>query len=498
MDMRKIYTLLILLQVCICNIQSQNTIDKDDSNYARIAEILKSYDSHSVFIDTSEYISGYTDALNINLQYASYAGFCREIVRLVVKGADINSSNYEKATPLHYAVANGEKDAAEIILLIGGDANAKDINGKTPLLVAIEEGNLEIADVLIRYGAMTSEGDHSGLTPLHFAVKNNDFYITDMLLYYNTDPNISDKKGDTPLMYAVWKRDYEIADLLLQSGANPDIPDKNGFTPFMVAAQIGDTLMLSLLNRAGAEIYSINSYGYDALSLAIRFGQNTAVKYLKSIGNLWYEKKPGKVDQKIIALEYGNKQMNISDESKMTTFSEKLYFNRVSLSAGGITSNHLSLLTGEISFRDPALKAGIFAAYTFSPTESKVLVSSGDLYYQYFVSMKTIEAGLFRDWTLGKKVVNGNFKAYTSLSGAYKTYSEFAGTKQKPADKFCIIPSAGLQYLRNNLGISTELSYMKTPFYKVYPIWLSLKLSVNLLTDQASVPGKQINLGNNE
>jgi ankyrin repeat protein len=496
--MRKVSILIILFQVFVFTIQGQNVINLDDDHYKRLMEILKDYDSHSVYIDTSEYVVNVPHALDINIQYAASSGYCRQIEHLFTEGADINSINTDKATPLHYAVAAGEKDAAEVILLLGGNADAQDVLEKTPLMVAVEEDNLDIAEMLINYGANVSTGDFHGLTPLHFAIRNESFYMVDMLLYYKTDPDICDKKGNTPLMYAIWKKNAEIADLLIQSGANPNIADKNGFTPFMYAAQNGDTLMLKLLHNAGADIYAINSYGYDALTLALRFGQNDAVKFLKSIGNLWNERKPGKIDPNIIALEFGQKNDDYEVNNNAVPFFQKFYINRAALTAGGMMTYHLAMVTGEVSFRAPLLKSGIFAAYTFTPVNSRVLVKSSDMFYQYYVIARTIEGGIFHDWTIGKNVVSGNVKFYSSLSGAYKMYSKYSGTLKKSENQFCIIPSAGILYSIHNIGLGAELRYMKTPFYKVYPVWMSLKISVNFLTDHTAVPGKQINISSNE
>jgi ankyrin repeat protein len=494
--MRKVVALLILFNCVIFSVAGQDTVLIESVRFARLLEIMKDYNSRSIYIDKSDYVEQVPDEKNINLQTASLYGFCGEIVRLVTEGANINSISPDKTTPLHFAVSGGHKDAAEIILILGGDPNALDAMDKTPLAVAVENDDIETAELLIKYGANSSLGDFHGLTPLHFAVRNESFYMVDMLLYYNVNTDDRDKKGDTPLMYSVWKKNCEIADLLLKAGANPNIADKNGYTPFMFAAQNGDTLMLKLLNDAGADIYATNTYGYDAYSIAIRYGQGDAIKFLRKIGNLWFEKKPGKVDPNMIALEFGKVEALSSDYSVPLKY--RLSINKAALSAGGVVTNHLALVTGGVSFRAPLIRSGIFAEYTFSPVKSRVLVKSDDIIYQYFVDTRIIEGGVFHDWSMGKGMINGNLKFHTALSGAYKSYSKYYGSITKPENQFCIVPSAGITYSIHSIGFAAELKYIKTPFYKMAPVWFGLKFSVNFLTDHTSAPGKQINISSNE
>ena len=46
---------------------------------------------------------------------------------------DVNSSDYDKRTPLHLACAEGNFEAVEVLLLNGGECNIKDRWGNTPL-----------------------------------------------------------------------------------------------------------------------------------------------------------------------------------------------------------------------------------------------------------------------------------------------------------------------------------------------------------------------------
>ena len=47
-------------------------------------------------------------------------------------GADINSQDNNKWTPLHFASKEGHKQVVEFLLKQGADLNIKDKHGKTP------------------------------------------------------------------------------------------------------------------------------------------------------------------------------------------------------------------------------------------------------------------------------------------------------------------------------------------------------------------------------
>jgi ankyrin repeat protein len=59
------------------------------------------------------------------------------------------------ATPLYWAVAMQQRDAAAFLLEKGADANKKEKNGRSPMLCASQYEDKELVELLIRYGAET-------------------------------------------------------------------------------------------------------------------------------------------------------------------------------------------------------------------------------------------------------------------------------------------------------------------------------------------------------
>lgn len=466
-----------------------------DSIVKRIKVVLAGYNENPVDTDTSDYEYYYADAADINLQIASSKGDCNEILRLMSKGADVNNLTGQNARPLHYAVSEGKKAATEILLLLGASPDLTDSFGNTPLTVAVRANNLEISELLIRYGAGTTVGDNKGSTPLHHSAALGFFYLADMLLYYESPLEVYDTEGNTPLMISVWAGYYDITDLLLSAGANPNAVDIKGFTPLMMAAQNGDTCMLRLLLNWGADLYATNSDGLNALSTATRNGRNDAVIFLLANGSLWELRSDAKMNPVNIAKIYGHDDLIPLLNDKGFEAAGVFAFEELIIYAGGMATTHHSLLSGSVSLREPRMEAGITAGADFNPTNTKLLVKQGDnLFYQYRVTTSVIYAGFFKEFNLAQTLSDTRWSLVTSLSAGWRIYSFYEGSRQKPGENFCIIPSAKIEWSRNHMGMKAGVTYIKMPFYKVAPVWVSLGFSYNLYRVIPRAPGKRVKL----
>ena len=81
---------------------------------------------------------------------------------LLERGANVNSRDRDRQTPLHEAVWQG--DVATVALLIAHEApiNTKDKNGDTPVHIAALIGDVELYNLLAAKGANVKEGTNEG------------------------------------------------------------------------------------------------------------------------------------------------------------------------------------------------------------------------------------------------------------------------------------------------------------------------------------------------
>ncbi len=467
---------LVILIISGVNLRAQTDSLVIDSITKRIKEILEVYNSYTVFVDTSDYVYLHDEADNINLQIASSVGACGEIIRFYIRGADVNTFVRETARPLHYAVNSGKWEAVEILLLLGADPESHDMFGNTPLVNAVRANAPDIAEKLIRYGANPAAGDRYNSTPLHHAAAIGNFLMADMLIYYDSPTELNDNEGNTPLMTGVCFGYHDIVDLLLQSGADPNAPDRNGYTPLMAASQNGDTLMMSLLMNAGASPYSVNKEGANALGCAVIASQEESVRYLLEKGNRWNIIDDAKADPVILANTFGRTGilrmlLDHGLEGKRT-FS----FNELSFSAGTMITSRYSMAGGAVSVASPGIHTGITLGTWANPINQRMLVKDeNDTFYQYRVKSTVIYTGLYREFLFSPPYNKVKIKSTATLSAGYRFHSLYEGTEERPDNSFLLIPSADIRISIRNLGVNAGISYLRMPFHRAGPIWMTLR-----------------------
>lgn len=70
---------------------------------------------------------------------------------LIAKGANVNYSDLNGQSALHYSVRQGDRDIVELLIAKGADINAAAKDGTTPLQIAKDEGNKEIVELLRKH-----------------------------------------------------------------------------------------------------------------------------------------------------------------------------------------------------------------------------------------------------------------------------------------------------------------------------------------------------------
>jgi ankyrin repeat protein len=159
--------------------------------------------------------------------------------------------------PLIQAVRQGNVEAVAMLIQRGEDLNATDGDGLSALHWAAERGDLEAARVLIAAGASLDAGTRIGrYTPLHLASRGGHAAVVEALLEAGADPNaVTTSSGVTPLHLAAASiSGSDAVDALLRHGAFPDAREASaGQTPLMFAAAQNRAGAIGHLMAAGAD-----------------------------------------------------------------------------------------------------------------------------------------------------------------------------------------------------------------------------------------------------
>jgi ankyrin repeat protein len=131
------------------------------------------------------------------------------------------SHSFDGWTALHLAAHYGQLEAMETLLAAGAGARARSANDlrNTPLHAALAGGQRAAAEVLLRAGADANAADAEGHAPLHLAAEDGNALAIRLLLDHGADPRARNRKGETPLDFAERPGKEAAADLLRQAGA---------------------------------------------------------------------------------------------------------------------------------------------------------------------------------------------------------------------------------------------------------------------------------------
>lgn len=154
---------------------------------------------------------------------------------LINHGANINSVDGYKNTPLAIAAKKKKLDTVKYLLENGANVNSKNKSGATPLILlneVFDDSSQEILDELIKYGADINVTDRDGQTVLMAAVRQNDINRVQQFINWQADVNIANNKGYTALMIAATrnKPSDKVIILLLKNGSNINHKNRQGKT----------------------------------------------------------------------------------------------------------------------------------------------------------------------------------------------------------------------------------------------------------------------------
>ena len=93
--------------------------------------------------------------------------------------------------PLIEAVKDGDAEAVRALLDKGGDVNVSEVDGTTVLHWAVHRDHVDVTDLLIRAGANVRAKNRYGVAPLSLACLNGSEAMVAKLLQAGADPETS-------------------------------------------------------------------------------------------------------------------------------------------------------------------------------------------------------------------------------------------------------------------------------------------------------------------
>jgi len=119
---------------------------------------------------------------NHALKDAARLGNIEDVKQHLEAGADVNTKDKTfEWTPLQWAVFNGHKEVAVLLIGKGAHVNTMDERGHTPLHSAVQKSRKEIAELLITNAADINRVDKAEGTPLDVAILFKHPKIADLL-----------------------------------------------------------------------------------------------------------------------------------------------------------------------------------------------------------------------------------------------------------------------------------------------------------------------------
>jgi uncharacterized protein len=188
------------------------------------------------------------------------------------------SAALSAATPanLFDAVKAGDAQAVRALLKQRVNVNATEADGMTPLHWAVRSNDIDTVQLLLRSGANSKAANRYGVTPLSLAALNGNAAMIEVLIKARADPNAALPDGETVLMTAARTGKPDAVKALISHGADVNVREKwQEQTALMFAASENNAAAVKLLVQAGADmnvhskVWTFPEYKYETNGMAV-------------------------------------------------------------------------------------------------------------------------------------------------------------------------------------------------------------------------------------
>jgi ankyrin repeat protein len=179
----------------------------------------------------------------------------QRLIRWALPAIAVATLGAARDVPLIDAVKKGDTAGTRTLLQKKADVNATELDGSTALHWAVHRDSVELVDQLIRAGADVKATNKYGVPPLALACSNGSLPIVERLLKAGADANTALPGGETVLMTAARTGKPEVVKALLAYGADPNAKESSrGQTALMWAAAENNAAAIKVLAEAGADV----------------------------------------------------------------------------------------------------------------------------------------------------------------------------------------------------------------------------------------------------
>ena len=227
---------------------------------------------------------------------------------LLKQGIDVNATQGDGASALHWAVYRDDQALADLLLRAGADVNTANDLGATPLSLACANANGAMVKRLLAAGANPNTPvTPSGETPLITAAGSGSVDAVKALLAQGATVNAAETAhGQTALMWAAANGHPGVVQALVEGGADVNARsridrmvvalmgqgeypsgveiDGGGGTPLFFAARSGDLASARALIAAGADVHATTPTKTSVLVFAAHSGHGEVAAYLLEKG----------------------------------------------------------------------------------------------------------------------------------------------------------------------------------------------------------------------
>jgi len=232
-------------------------------------------------------------------------------VRALLKAhADVNATQGDGSTALHWAVHYDDVTTADLLLRAGSRANVANDLGVTPLYLACTNRNAAMVEKLLHAEADPNAKLLNGETVLMNCARTGNAAAVKALIAAGAKVNAKEPEHDqTALMWAAAEKHPDAVRVLLDAGADfrarsrtytqivtSEVTQRagreelnytalrGGSTPLLFSARSGDVESVSALLTAGADVNDTLPDGMAALVLAAQSGNGPAARLLLEKG----------------------------------------------------------------------------------------------------------------------------------------------------------------------------------------------------------------------